>query len=278
MAIRKIFIVLFMNCNFLMASLQDPFPQGFSMGNMGAILWDDGAQGRQPWIPSAFYKKNRCFGLACGAVSYYDKMDNFSDESIFKAFGGAYFAVKKLRCKIAVSHFSALEIYYEQSGFLSCGIDLFPHLVISTELTGSRIGLVGSDEQAYRTGECGFSGWIPFKFAAIAFSINHIVLKSAYADGVNPPVSIKTGIHTVRNRFGAQGVVLEVTPTIKHPIRFILGEQYRFLRLFAIDASISNNPFMFGIGITAEIKTVSTSVSLVNHAVLGWSRGFAVLY
>lgn len=278
MALRHLCPVLLLFYSLSIANLQEPFPQGFSMGNQGTILWENGAQGRQPWISAAFCDNSRKFGLACGAVSYFDKMDNLKDESIYKAFGGVYYTIKKFRFKLSISHFSALEMYYEQTGFLSVALDLFTFLRVGTDIRGTRTGLFGFREKIHTIGECGFSAWIPFRSAALGLSLNHITIKSGKVNGVDSPLCISTGFHTSSNRFGAQGVVVEINPSESHPVRFILGEQYRFLKYFALEASIANNPFLIGAGILVEISPVNAAFSIINHPVLGWSRGFAAMY
>lgn len=248
------------------------------MGNLGTVLWENGAQGCQPWISAAFCDSSRRFGVALGTVSYYDRMDNFRDESIYEVFGGIFWSIRRFRFKLAVSHFSALEMYYEQTGFLSAGFDLFPHLRAGIDFSGTMTGLSGFKQEKHTVGEGALTAWIPFKAAAFGLSLSHITLKPGRVQGVDAPLVIKSGFHTACNRLGAQGVVIEITPTHPHPVRFILGEQYRFFNTIALEASLANNPFLIGIGVLMEISSISASVSMVNHPVLGWSRGFAALH
>lgn len=278
MALRYLCPGILLTYSIVAANLQEPFPQGFSMGNLGTVLWENGAQGCQPWISAAFCDESRRFGIALGTVSYYDRMDNFKEESIYKASGGVFWSIRRLRFKLAVSHFSALEMYYEQTGFLSVGVDLFTHLRAGVDFSGTRTGLSGFKEKKHTVGECAFSAWFPFKAAALGLSLSHISLKPGRVQGVDPPLIIKSGFHTARNRLGAQGVVIEITPSEPHPVRFILGEQYRLFNIVALEASLANNPFLIGVGVLIEISPISASVSMVNHPVLGWSRGFAALY
>ncbi len=278
MALRHFWLGILFTYSQIAANLQEPFPQGFSMGNLGTVLWENGAQGCQPWISAAFCDSSRRFGMALGTVSYYDRMDNFNEESIYRAFGGVFLAIKRFRFKLAVSHFSALEMYYEQTGFFSAGVDLFNHLRAGIDFSGTKTGLREFKEKMHTVGECAFSAWIPFKAAALELSLSHITLKPGRAQGVDAPVCIKSGFHTTSNRFGAQGVVIEITPSQSHPVRFVIGEQYRLFTIIALEASLANNPFLIGVGVLVDISSVSASVSMVNHPVLGWSRGFAALY
>ncbi len=278
MAIKCLCTGILFAYSLIAANLQEPFPQGFSMGNLGTVLWENGAQGCQPWISAAFCDSGRRFGVALGTVSYYDRMDNFRDKSIYKAFGGVFWSIRRFRFKLAVSHFSALEMYYEQTGFFSAGFDLFTYLRAGIDFNGTMTGLSGFKQEKQTVGECAFSAWIPFKAAALGLSINHVTLKSGRVQGVDAPLIIKSGFHTANNRLGAQGVVIEIIPSQSDPVRFILGEQYRLFKIIALEASLANNPFLIGIGVLVEISPISASVSMVNHPVLGWSRGFAALY
>ncbi len=278
MAIRGLCSWILFTYSLIVATLQEPFPQGFSMGNLGTVVLENGAQGCQPWISAVFCDSSRRFGIALGTISYYDRMDNFKDESIFRTFGGIFWSIRRFRFKLAVSHFSALEIYYEQTGFLSAGVDLFTHLRVGMDFSGIRTGLSGFRQKKHTVGECAFSAWIPFKTAALGLSLSHITLKPARVQGVNSPLIIRSGFHTTNNRLGAQGVIIEFTPSQSHPVRFILGEQYRLFKIFALEASVANNPFLIGVGVLIEFTSVSASVSMVNHPVLGWSRGFVALY
>lgn len=278
MALNRVYTMVCLMCAMVVADLQMPFPVGFSMGNMGTILLADGATGRQPWISAAYCDNTRTFGLACGAVSFYDRMDNFTDESIVTGFGGVYYAPGKIKLKFAVSHFAAMNIYYEQSGYFSFAADLLSRFRMGVNLSGVRIGLKGNNKETRTIGECGVSGLIRGKQASFSVDLKHIPVKSSKADGTDPPFCIITGFHSVKNLFGSQGVIIEVTPSIEHPIRFCIGEQYRFFKIFAVEASIANNPLFVAFGVAIEITKISTTLSLVNHSVLGWSKGFAVMY
>ncbi len=278
MALRRLCYGILFIYSLIAANIQEPFPQGFSMGNQGTVLWENGTQGCQPWLSAAFCDSSRKFGMALGTVSYYDRMDNFKDEAIYRAFGGVFWSIKRLRFKLAVSHFSALEMYYEQTGFLSTGVDLFSHLRAGIDFSGTRTGLSGFKQKRHTVGECGFSAWIPFKTAALGLSLSHITIKPGKVQGIDVPLVIKSGFHTVNNRMGAQGVLIEITPSRSRPVRFVLGEQYRFFNIIALEASLANNPFLIGFGVLIEIQSIGATVSMVNHPVLGWSRGFAALY
>ena len=278
MALRRLCFVILFTYSLIAANLQEPFPQGFSMANQGTVLWENGVQGRQPWVSAAFCDSNIKFGIALGTVSYYDRMDNFKDEAIYRAFGGIFCSIKRFRFKLAVSHFSALEMYYEQTGFLSAGVDLFAHLKAGIDFSGTRTGLGGFKQKKHTVGECAFSAWLPFKSAALGLSLSHITLKLEKVQGIDVPLTLKSGFHTGSNRMGAQGVIIEITPSRSRPVRFILGEQYRLFKVVALEASLANNPFLIGIGVQIEIQSISASVSMVNHPVLGWSRGFSALY
>lgn len=259
------------------AALQDPFPGGYSMGNLGTIVCKDGPGGLQPWMPAAFGEKKTNWGLSAGAVSFYDKMGNFKDRSIYRVTGGGWFGYSFMNLKMSISQLDVLGVYYEQSVFGSAGISVFSLFDMSIEAAVYRTGLRNT-KKVRTTGELGISLWLPINLVSLAVSAEHCVIKKSGSYGADPPFTIRTGIHTELNRFGAQGVVIEIIPEYQKPIRLIIGEEYRILRWLGIHAAVGNNPVMIGIGLVIDWKKSGGSAALVNHPVLGWSRGFSVFY
>jgi hypothetical protein len=245
------------------------------MGDLGALQGENESRGRQPWISSAFCSDSVAIGFACAGVSFYDQMGNMDDNTIYRGSAGVWYSRKYLKMKVAVSHLSALGIYYEQFVFFSLGIDIRSKLRIGTDITGTRIGIYGRQSDIHTIGEIGFSGLLPLRFVSVTFSVNHIQLKAAKTESVNPSVAIKCGIHTAGFRFGAQGILMEVTPSNRVPIRLIFAEEYMLFSQFGLFAAIANNPLMVGFGAVVHLPHFGTDVTFVNHPVLGWSKGFA---
>ena len=48
MALRWLCPGILLTYSLITANLQEPFPQGFSMGNQGTVLWENGSQGCHP--------------------------------------------------------------------------------------------------------------------------------------------------------------------------------------------------------------------------------------
>jgi hypothetical protein len=257
------------------SELHDPFPIGFSMGDLGALQGEDESRGRQPWISSAFCSDSVAIGFACAGVSFYDQMGNVEDNAMCRGSAGVWYSRKYLKLKIAVSHLSALGIYYEQFGFFSLGIDVGSKFRIGADITGTRIGIYGQQSDIHTIGEIGFAGLLPLRFVSVSFSVNHIQLNAAKTESVNPPITIKCGIHTAGFRFGAQGILMEVTPTNRFPIRLIFAEEYLLFYQCGLFAAIANNPLMVGFGAVFHLPHFGTDVSFVSHPALGWSKGFA---
>lgn len=264
-------LILFM-CVTTASGMDDPFPSGYLMGNLGTIIWDDGMGGRSPWFPAAALHSGSGLVISAGAVSYYDRMDNLEDRLIYRAVSGAGYAGQIIKIKAAVSQFNAFGIFYSQTGFLSVGYRGF-----SLEATGQRFFVRGKKEMTRTLGELGAAVWVPFKYAAVMFQTEHIVLKESRS-GSDTPFLLRGSIHTKRNLFGAQGVTIEVIPSQVQPVRFTLGEEYRLFGWLGIHAAVSTNPVMIGIGVVAEWSRAGAALSFVSHPELGWSKGFTAEY
>ncbi|MDO5577564.1 MAG: hypothetical protein Q4F84_10840 [Fibrobacter sp.] len=260
------------------ASLSDPFPGGYSMGNLGTIICKNNASGMQPWTPASQADQTPGWGVSVGAISYYSKGDNLSGKSIYKVIGGGWYNTAFMSLKMSISQLDALGIYYEQSLFCSAGKQFFSLLDISIEAWVHKSGLHSDSNQSHTIGEIGGSIRVPLNVVSLTFAIEHCVIKRSSTYGVNPPLTIKTGVHTKLNKFGAQGVLLEITPDYTKPIRLIIGEEIRILKWLGIHGAIGNNPVMIGIGLVVDWRNFDVNTALVNHTVLGWSKGFSASF
>ena len=270
MAVVGILLLLFVCAGAMGPS--DPFPVGYSLGNLNTIISDDGIGGRQPWVPAAVIRRNTGFVLAAGAVSYYDMMDNIRDRGIYRAALGVSYAGPVFKCKGAFSQFDAFRMYFSQDGYLSAGLG-----GVSLEMAGHRIGLRGKKGEVKTIGELGASVWLPFRYASLFLGVEHVVVKES-RNGSDPPLLIKGSMHTAGNRFGAQGVLIEVTPSKRKPVRFLIGEEYRLFRWLGVHAAVGSNPVLISLGVVAEWKMAGAVLSFVNHPELGWSKGFYTEY
>jgi hypothetical protein len=261
------------------AGLRDPFPPGFSMGTMGAVIDDRGATGREPWTSASFYGDSAGFGAALSGVSYYGSAGSVTGaDGIGQVFGGGWLSIRKLIGKASIAYFSALDAYYEQTGFISAGTSALPYARLSIEARGYRFGARLPGNPSHTIGEIGVSAWVPWSWAAVSFQLDHLVLATARADGADPPLTLRCGIHTVNNRFGGQGALITISTNEPKPVCFTIGEEYRVTPAVAFHAALANNPLFISIGATFIVSRAGFDVSLVNHQQLGWSQGFSAEY
>ncbi len=274
------FILIFLFCNFcLFANIRyTPFSTGYSMGNLGTIIWDNTFCATQSWTPAAFCDSALGKGVNITAVTYYDDMDNLQNRSIYEVTGGGYLTSRYVNLKLSSTFFEVLDTYYEQSLFLSTAVAVFPFLKISIECRGYRIGIHNSQSAVHTIGELGFCAWLRIRSAAISLQSDHIIVKRSTASGTAPLLNVKCGIHTKTSRFGAQGVMIEITPQEQLPLRWKIGEEIRILKWLGIQIGLANNPVQVAFGLSVDMNHSAFSASLVNHPQLGWSKGVFMGY
>lgn len=261
------------------AGPRDPFLSGFSMGTQGTVINTNGATGREPWTSASLCGDSSGFGFSLSGTSYYGSLGGMAGpDGMTQAFGGGWYARKHLVGKAAIADLSALNVYYEQTGFVSLGTDYLSFMRLSMEATGYRTGVRVPGSVAHTIAEAGFSAWVPWSWAAFSFRLEHIVIEHSSVDGGEPLPSLRFGIHTLHNRFGGQGAVITVTPDEPMPVCFTVGEEYRLTPGIAFNAAFSNNPVFISFGIAFQFGASDFGVALVNHERLGWSQGFAAGY
>jgi hypothetical protein len=258
------------------SQIRQPFSIGYSMGNMGTILWGDGISGRQPWNPACFYNDSLQFGVAAAGIDYYDRMDNFSSRSILNGAVGGWYAWKYVTLKAAYEHLNALKIFFEQTGKLSIGTQSIPYVSLSAELEAVRSGLVSINEETESALTIGFSAWVHHAYAALSLKAEHIPIEKADALGFTAPPELTIGLHTCKHKWGAQGVLCKINFKEAPAFRFCFGEEFWFHPMFGIHGGIATNPFMLSLGVAVLWNNTGLAASFANHPVLGWSRGFQV--
>lgn len=260
-------------------ALYEPFPQGYSMGNLGTIIFENGPGSRLPQLSAVCLKSDTLSaGVAASVTTYYDDMDNFGDRRLATMSGGGWLTIGRFGYKAALTNFDALGVYNEQSGYLSCAVRIFCGIHFGIDLTGTRIMLTSAPETAKTIAQTGLSIRIPIKIISFIASVDHLTIKPTHTIGAEPPLHISCSIHTNEHTYGAQGIRIDITPEHEHPVRLAIGQEFRFSRNFAIHGSLTNNPFLAGIGIAIQWKGACASTAFVNHPVLGWSRGFGAQY
>ena len=278
MAIKGASLLLFFNLLINAEMLREPFPIGYGMSNLGTILWSNGYSARQSWIPAAVSDSSLKKGLDIAVVSYYDEMDNLQDRYLYQLICGGFLTTRYIYLKTSFSYFDAFNTYFEQSFFFSVALSLVPSLNVSLESTAYRVGLSGIDSEVHTIGEMGFSAWFEMHFVALSLQCKHLIVKKSAVDGLDPQLSVICGIHTPSSRFGAQGVVAEITPNESNPLRWKIGEEVRVLRWLAIEVGIANNPVQVAMGLSIDLQRPSVTVALVNQPQLGWSKGVCLGY
>ncbi len=262
----------------LHAAANDPFAVGYSMGNGGAVIQASGPSGRQPWNPACFYADTLRLGASVCGIDYYDAMDNLKSSRIVRANAGAWYARNRFVLKASYSHLNALDLYYEQQGFVSLGIKAFRALSASVELTANRAGfsVSGSENEKFMTG--GVSLFVSGGSTALSVSCKSLPLKRASSEGFEPPITLDVGLHTTVHQFGAQGVVCSMTKESDYAFRFSIGESYFLSDHCALSGALSTNPFILHVGLSFSDARGGASIAFVNHPALGWSKGLTLDY
>jgi hypothetical protein len=261
------------------AGVRDPFPAGFSMGTLGAVIDCHGASGHEPWTGAALCADTAGFGLTLSAISYYGSVTgSMGEDGISQAKGGGWYGRRHLVCKAAIASLTAFSTYFEQTGFVSIGTDYLRFVRLSLEAAGHRLGVRVQGTPVRTIAETGISAWVPWSWAAVSFRLEHLVIESAQSDGVDPLPTMRCGIHSAQNRFGGQGVLVTIIPGELRPVCFTIGEEYRITPSVAFHAALANNPLFIGFGMAYTFGRAGVAVSLVNHPRLGWSQGFGAEY
>jgi hypothetical protein len=264
----------------LYAGMRGPFAPGFSMGTQGAVINGQNATGREPWTSASLCGDSAGFGVSLCGISYFGSVGTATGpDGIAEAYGGGWYARNGLVVKAAVSNLSALDVYFEQSGFVSLGIALPHSMRVGIEGAGYRTGVSIAGETARTSADLGLSAWVPWTWAALSLRVEHLTVNASGAEGGEAPLRAHFGIHTLANRFGGQGAVISVEPErTDSPVCFTVGEEYRITPDLAFQAAFSNNPILVSFGLALTINKSDFSLALVNHDRLGWSQGFAAGY
>lgn len=270
----KCIVIIFVYVLFIEAGVRDPFPIGAAMMPQGALVETQGALGREPWSPAAIYRDTLPWGAAFSAVSYHGA-DGAGGVSQYAAGGFASFGA--VICKMSLTGLDAMGVYYEQTAYFSAG-GIYKFMSLSAEAKSHRIGLkVGSSDVRSMT-SLGSTIHADFRRISATVMAEGLTVSSSGSPDVDPPFYFSGRICTVRNRYGSQGVMVKMTPVNDKPLRFIVAQEYRLSSNFAIGASLGSNPTMIGFGILVDKHPVSSGAAVVNHPLLGWSKGFYADY
>ncbi|MFP4014543.1 MAG: hypothetical protein ACLFVQ_10685 [Chitinispirillaceae bacterium] len=256
------------------AALGEPFPLGLSMSNQGGVMDAEGALGRQPWVPAAFLWDTISCGVAACGTAYYWGMEK--NASVLQYGAGGWLRRGRFVCKLSLVQFDALNVYYEQMIYVSVGLN-YRFLGLSVDVKPCRMGLWGTDD-ARALVTAAVTCLIRMGLVDLSLSADELVVESSGTNGSDPYHSFKAGLYTRRNRYGTQGVLVQTVPHMSKPVRFVIAQEYRIGSSFAVSAALSSNPTMISFGIAVDFSPVSGGAAVVNHPVLGWSKGFSIDY
>ena len=260
------------------AALREPFPQGCGMGNLGTIISDKAPGCNGPMVSAAFTNNLYGSGFALWAVSLYDDMDNLESARLMSICGGGWKTYGNLTLAAWLSDFNAFSIYRERSGLLSLAYGTIIGVKAAIDLCGTHISCAGQGASRLTFVHSGVSLLVPLRSVVLGATLLNVPLKSSGVEGSDLPVSLRFTIRTRPHAFGSQGILLEVTPRRYHPISVAIGQELRFAGIMALYGAVSCNPLLVGTGVSFFIRDCGLCAALVNHPVLGWSRGIGAYY
>jgi hypothetical protein len=269
-AIKSTVLILGLNVWILSNSLDGPFRSGFSMGTLGTVT-----DKRAMLLCRDTLKNNRqaCqWGLSATYTSFYDAMDNLRDKNVYEVGGATSVKIQHMLIHLSVKQFNALSVYYEQ--YCSGGLDYeFLNLIsIGVAVTGYRTGITCYNDNHV---SAVFNGNIGARInnVVVGAQICNIPLKTTKTSGVMPLMMNGFGIQTLENRFGSQAFRIEIRPDLEKKVRWILGDELAIGKRIAIQFAIANNPVQLSFGLQFDLKSLLSSIALVNNERLGWSKG-----
>jgi len=266
----KFIWMIFIHALCIEAGVRDPFPIGAAMMSQGALIETQGMSGREPWSSSAFYRDTMPWGAAFSAVSYHGA-DGAEGVSQYAA--GGFVSLRNVICKVSIMQLDAMGVYYEQTAYLSAG-SIYKFLSLGAEVKTHRIGLKASSSDVRTMTSLGSTLHAQSRRISASIMAEGLTVSSSGLYDADPPVSFSGRICTVRNRYGSQGVLVKITPENDKPLRFIVAQEYRLNSNFAIGASLGSNPSIIGFGLLVDMQPIGGSAAVVNHPLLGWSKGF----
>ncbi len=251
-------------------SLDGPFKTGFSMGTLGTITAKNSML-----LCRDTLKRNSLgckWSLSATYTSFYDAMDNLRDKNVYQVGIDAIVTRKHLLMYLSANQFNALLMYYEQ--YCTGGLDyeLLNLISIGVAVTGLRTGITCYNDNHV---SAMFNGNLKARInnVVIGGQILNVPLKSTKTSGVIPMLMYGFGIQTLENVFGTQAFRLEIRPDLEKKVRWLLGDELTIGKRITIQCAIANNPVQVSVGLQVELKSLLSSIALVNNEKLGWSKG-----
>lgn len=251
-------------------SLDGPFKTGFSMGTLGTVT-----DKRYMLLCRDTLKKDGQslqWGLSAMYTSFYDAMDNLRDKNVYQVGVDATVKKKQMLFYLSVKQLNALSIYYEQSCSAGLEYELLNLISMCIAVTGHRTGITYYNDNHV---SAVFDGNLKARInnVVIGAQICNVPFKSTKTSGVMPMLIYSFGIQTLENIFGSQAFRLEIRPDLDKNARWILGDELAIGKRVTIQFAIANNPVQLSFGLQFELKSLQSSIALVNNEKLGWSKG-----
>lgn len=274
MALKNLICLILLSTVINAELLHAPFPQGYSMGTLGTVIYDNasGKITQETISPAGFYSGRNSMYLSF--VSYFDKMDNLADRQMYSFSLGAIHRREKISVNAEISCFDALSTYYEQTGTLSFGYTPVSLLRLGLWASGQRQSIKGAENASHLDGTIGCSAGIIFTKVMFTLKCENVVVKKASAAGADPPLKVTLGIHSAASRLGVQGFLFEIEPQYEKTLRVKIGEEFWLCRWLGLQFSFAGNPLQVGLGMCVSVCKGLFSASLVHNEQLGWSEGF----
>jgi hypothetical protein len=215
------------------------------------------------------------WGASAAAVSYH------GGGSAAQYAAGGFGVLGPVVAKASLVQLDAMGIYYEQAAALSAGSS-WRFLSFGVDAQIYRIGLYGRPSDTRTSAALGAALLVQTRRISADLTASGLTVSSGGDPYADPSPAFAARICTARNRYGSQGAMIKITPDDEAPVRFVIAQEYRIGKAFALSASIASNPTTVGFGITVDKSIdksmVNGSSAVVNHPFLGWSKGVSVDY
>lgn len=181
-----------------------------------------------------------------------------------------------VRIKGAYRHFDIMRLYGEQQGVVSAGRELEGAGAASVDVTVTRLWVASAQSRV--AARAGATLRVARRYATLVLQGSGIPVRREWDPTIGEPPGISLGLHTRRHAAGGMGSVGEVVFDPVPRLRLRHGFEYRLHETVAFSVAVQTEPFLLALGLSLELHGHTSTVALVNHPVLGWSRGAGALF
>lgn len=259
------------------AAIQAPFDPGFSMGNLSTINIGTDYTGRDPWSSALFFDDTIKISGAFYTTAFHSTISEDVDDKLLELGVGGVLSIKKwLVIKVGVSRFTAFKLYYEQNERISLATRAIPIFTPAINFSVTKAGMQIEDNSPNRVVIADFGVKANFDKLSTAIFFKNFTIYDDEIVGLTPHQKLEFGVYSKENRFGAQGVKLEIIlQEDEQNFSFSIGEQVRLFKYFYASIAFKTYPLSFAFGLTVPLKRITSEVSFVQMGWLGWSQSFA---